>query len=108
VLEVPAGKLEPGDEPERRARLELEEETGYLAGSLIAAGTVLATPGYSSERIHLFLAFELERVGQRLEEDERIEVVRLSFEELYRLADRGGIEDAKTLLAIHALRRRAT
>lgn len=106
ILEIPAGKLEPGDTPLARARHELEEETGYRAERLEPAGSVFASVGYTSEEIHLFLAYGLEHIGQRLEFDERIEVARIPLAEARRRVAAYEIQDAKTLIALEALFRR--
>jgi 8-oxo-dGTP pyrophosphatase MutT (NUDIX family) len=103
VLEIPAGKLEPGEDPVERARIELVEETGYKAGRLVPVGAIYASVGYTSEKIHLFLAFELEHVGQALEFDERIEPVEVAVEELRLQLRRNEIEDAKTAVALQRL-----
>lgn len=103
VLEIPAGKLEGPEEPEHRGRRELEEETGYRAGRFIPVGSVYATVGYSSEEIHLFLAFDLEKVGQNLEFDEDIEVVAVPLEQARRGLSARAYKDAKTVVGLHAL-----
>jgi ADP-ribose pyrophosphatase len=103
VLEIPAGKLEGCEDPATRARKELAEETGYKAGVLVPAGSIFASVGYTSERIHLFLAFDLEEVGQALEFDERIEPVELPVEGLRRQLARGEIQDAKTAVGLQRL-----
>jgi len=104
VLEIPAGKLEDGDQDtETRGRCELEEETGYRAGRMVYAGSVYASVGYTSERIHLYLAFDLERVGQRLESDECIEIVEVTLSEAERLISTNDLKDAKTIIALQAL-----
>ena len=103
VLEIPAGKLEPGDAPAERARLELLEETGYEAGRLVPVGFIYASVGYTSERIHLFLAFDLKHVGQALEFDERIEPVEFALEDVKARLRANEIEDAKTAVALQRL-----
>ncbi|HEO72675.1 MAG TPA: NUDIX hydrolase [Candidatus Hydrogenedentes bacterium] len=103
VLEIPAGKREDEADPAERARAELEEETGYRAGRLIPAGSYYASPGYTSEEYHLYLAFDLEPVGQRLEADERIEVVAIPLDEARRRLDANAFEDAKTVIGLRAL-----
>ncbi len=103
VLEIPAGKLEPGEEPVERARQELLEETGFRAGRLVPAGSIYASAGYTSERIYLFLAFDLEHVGQALEFDERIAPAELALEDLARMLREHAIEDAKTVVALERL-----
>ena len=75
ILEIPAGKLDPGEAPEACAARELEEETGYRAGRLERLGSIWTTPGFCDEIIHLYAAFDLERADQRLEPDEIIELV---------------------------------
>ncbi len=103
VLEAPAGKLEGNEEPAYRGACELEEETGYRAGKLIPAGGVYASVGFCSERIHLFLAFDLEPCGQRLEEEERIELVELPLDEVRRRLAEHRFDDGKTVVGLHAL-----
>ena len=77
LLEVPAGKLDPGEEPDAAAARELEEETGYRAGRLEPLGWVWTTPGFSNEVIHLYLAHDLEPALQALQDDEVLTVERL-------------------------------
>ncbi|HOD51352.1 MAG TPA: NUDIX hydrolase [Candidatus Hydrogenedentes bacterium] len=103
VLEIPAGKLEPGEDPVARAHKELTEETGYTAGRLVPVGAIYASVGYTSEKIHLFLAFDLEHVGQKLEFDERIELAEFAVEELRQQLRNHTIEDAKTAIALQRL-----
>jgi ADP-ribose pyrophosphatase len=106
ILEVPAGKLDPGDTPESCAARELEEEAGRRAGRLEKLGWIFTTPGFTDEVIHLFAAFELELVPTRHEDDEVIEVVRLPFAEALELVWRGELPDAKSAMAlVHAARR---
>jgi ADP-ribose pyrophosphatase len=104
VLEIPAGKREDAEEPvEHRALCELEQETGYRAGRLVPAGSILASVGYCSEEIYLFLAFDLEHVGQNLDPDERIEVVRVKLADVPAMLARGEIKDSKTVVGLHLL-----
>ena len=105
ILEVPAGKLDPGDTPEGCAARELEEEAGQRAGRLEKLGWIFTTPGFTDEVIHLFAAFALEPVPTRHEADEVIEVVRVPLAEALDLVWRGEIPDAKSALALlHAAR----
>jgi ADP-ribose pyrophosphatase len=103
VLEAPAGKLEPGDSPEVRGRLELEEEAGLRAGRVVPAGVVFASVGFCSERIWLYLAFDLTPVPPRPEEEERIERVTLTLEEVRAGLQAHRFNDAKTVCLLHAL-----
>jgi ADP-ribose diphosphatase len=99
-LEVPAGRIEPGDDPEATARRELEEEAGLAAGRIDPLGSILPAPGYCTERVWLYLARDLRPVGQRLEEDERVEIVRLTLDEALAAVASGAIDDAKTVVAL--------
>ncbi len=100
ILEVPAGKLEPGEAPERCAARELEEEAGHRAGRIKELGWIWTTPGFSDERIFLFAAFDLEAVPCRLEADEVIEPVRVPLALALDLVWRGELNDAKSALAL--------
>ena len=100
LLEVPAGTLKPGEDPKLCAARELEEETGYTAGELIHLITVYPSPGYSSERLHIYLARELRRGLQNLELDEDISVVEMTFEQALKEIEEGRIRDAKTIIAV--------
>ncbi len=100
-LEVPAGKLdEPGEDPEDVAARELEEETGWRAGRFEHVGAAYPCIGYSSERIHIFTAHDLERGTQALAEGEFVEVVDMDFEEAVDRARRGDLKDMKTVTAL--------
>jgi ADP-ribose pyrophosphatase len=106
ILEVPAGKLDPGEEPSACAARELEEEAGQRCGRLVELASVWTTPGFTDERIHLFAAFDLEPVPQRLEHDEVIKVVRMPLRTALELVWSGELSDAKSALTlIHAARR---
>ncbi|HEX2484556.1 MAG TPA: NUDIX hydrolase [Myxococcota bacterium] len=105
IWEVPAGKLD-GDAPEVCARKELEEEAGRRAGRLEKLGSILTTPGFSDEVIHLFAAFDLEEVPHRREIDEVMEVVCVPLARALDMVERGELRDAKSALALlHAARR---
>jgi ADP-ribose pyrophosphatase len=99
LLEVPAGKLED-EAPEICAARELEEEVGRRAGRLEPLGSILTTPGFTDEVIHLFAAFDLESVPTRHETDEVIEVVQMPLREAVDLVWRGELRDAKSALAL--------
>ncbi len=105
ILEVPAGKLDAGEAPERCAARELEEEAGYRAGRIAALGSIWTTPGFTDEVIHLFAAFDLEPVPMQHDDDEVIEVIRVPLAHALDLVWRGELRDAKSALAlIHAAR----
>ncbi len=105
IYEVPAGKLDSGETPEHCAARELEEETGRRAGRIEKLGWIFTTPGFCDEVIHLYAAFDLERVPPRPEDDEVIEVIPTPFDRALELVWRGEINDAKSALALlHAAR----
>ncbi|MHC9160056.1 MULTISPECIES: NUDIX domain-containing protein [Exiguobacterium] len=99
-LEIPAGKLEKGEEPVSSAERELAEETGYTAESLEKIFSFYGAPGFCSERVDVFVAKGLSAGEMNLDEDEFLNVERYSFEEAVDLLDRGVITDAKTIMAI--------
>lgn len=103
ILEMPAGKREGDEDPAVCGMRELIEETGYRAGRLVPAGAVYATVGYCSELIHIFLALDLEHVGQNLDHEERIELVEMPLAEVRAALREHRFEDAKTVVGLHAL-----
>ena len=100
LLEVPAGKLDAGETPEACAARELEEETGYRAGRLEKLGVIWPSPGFTDERIHLYSAHQLRPAEQRLEADEIIELLPMTFDAALEGVRGGEIQDAKTAMAL--------
>ena len=100
VWEIPAGRLDPGEEPERCAARELEEETGLTAARFKPILTIYTTPGFTDERIHLFSAHDLTEGTHRRESDEFVEVHRLRRSEVEQMIRNGDIVDGKTLVAL--------
>ena len=100
LWELPAGTMEPPEPPADTARRELGEETGYSAGTVGVIGTFLTTPGMTDELMHAFVATDLTKVPQRLEEDERIKVEVVSVSRAFQLLDSGELQDAKSMLTL--------
>ena len=100
IWEIPAGVLEPGEEPEACARRELEEETGARAERFEHLTTIFTTPGFTDERIHLFLATEISAGSAALQEDEDIEVHSRPVSEVLRMIRDREISDAKSIAAL--------
>src|ERR1041385_6620041 len=100
LIEVPAGRLNPGEDPQVCAHRELLEEVGVTAGRLERLTTIWTTPGFTDERIHLFWASELKADQHAREPDEFIEVVPKPLSEALRLVQSGVITDAKTALSL--------
>lgn len=100
LLEIPAGRLDKGEEPADCARRELLEEVGVTAGRLERLTTVWTTPGFTDERIHLFWATDLKTGQSAREADEFIEVIPKPLSEVLTFIREGRICDAKTVTAI--------
>jgi ADP-ribose diphosphatase len=101
LWEIPAGRLERGENPLAAAKRELAEECGLEAGRWRKASAFYPAPGYTSEVMHLFFAYDLRpaRGGRRPDHDEEIETREFSRRELERMIAKGGIRDGKTLAA---------
>jgi len=100
LLEVPAGTLEEREDPEIGAARELEEELGLVAGRLDLLSEFFVSPGFCEEKMWVYLATELTNTKQNLDEDEIIEVVKISLQEALEMISDGEIQDAKTIIAL--------
>jgi ADP-ribose pyrophosphatase len=100
LLEVPAGKLDAGEPPETCAVREVEEETGCRPATLTPLGWVWTTPGFTDEKIWLYLATELTTTQQALQRDEVLSVRRMPLEQAVAMAATGEIVDAKSIIAL--------
>ena len=100
LLEAAAGKLEPGEEPFPAAQRELREETGFTAARWDFLGAIETSPGFLTEKLYLYLARELRRGEQALDEGEFLEPLCLPLEEAARMAADGRIDDGKTLAVL--------
>ena len=100
LLEIPAGKLEPGEDPRTAALRELEEECGLTAGKVTDLGCIYPTVGYDDEIIHLFLATKLRETAPRPDRGEFLTLERYSLAELTEMVRRGELRDGKTVAAV--------
>lgn len=100
TVEIPAGKMEPGEDPATAAARELMEETGYLAERMAYLGPITPAPGYSDELLHLYMAMGLSFVGASPDDDEFINVDLVNLNEMVDRVLDGKVIDAKTVVGI--------
>lgn len=100
LLEIPAGTLDPGEDPKIGAIRELEEEIGVRAANVEKLIEFYVSPGFLTEKMHVFMATGMTEVGQKLEDDEILTVERHSFPALMEMIRTGEIEDAKTIIGV--------
>ncbi len=100
IWEIPAGTLEPGEDPLDCARRELTEETGFSADNFEKISEIVPVPGYSDERIHLYVASGLSSGTQQLDEGEWLEVHQIPFFEAMEMVRSGKIQDGKTITGL--------
>ena len=101
LLELPAGKLEKGENPEVGAIREYEEEVGYKVLEIQKLGSIIPTCGYSNEVIHLFYAKKLQKTHTNFDIDESIDICLYPLDEVLKMIDDGKIIDAKTIAVIY-------
>ena len=104
-VEIPAGKLDPGEDPRSAAARELQEETGYLAESLKLIYSFYTAPGFTDEIVHLYAAEGLSKGEAKPDEDEFLEMMAVTMDEAKQLIRENRISDAKTLMAVYAWER---
>lgn len=100
VLELPAGKLEKGEDPFEAAKRELEEETGYCANKWTDLGYINTSPGFSDEKLYLYLAKDLEYTHCHPDEGEIIQAFEYKYDDVLKMIDNGEINDAKTICGL--------
>jgi len=106
-VEIPAGKLDAGEEPEAAAIRELEEETGYKARSIRHLHSFSVSPGFADEIVHVYFTDDLEPGSVKLDDEEFLTCEAITLEQAQSYIAEGRICDAKTLLAVYAWRMRA-
>ncbi len=102
LLEIPAGKLDANEPPDECVKRELLEETGMVAGSLEKLFSFYSSPGFSNEILHIYVAKDLVYQGQRLDEDEFVELEKIPLNKAKEMIIQGKIKDAKTIIGILA------
>ena len=100
LLEIPAGTLNEGEDPRLGAARELEEEIGATAGQIEKLTEFYVSPGFLTEKMHLFLATDLIETAQNLDEDEILSLERFSFPDIFEKIRSGEIQDAKTIIGV--------
>lgn len=100
VLELPAGKIDPGETPEQCAMRELIEETGYRAGKMTELGVIHPSVAYTNEAVYLFYAENLTKEQQKLDEDEFLTVEHIDFSQALDMVMNGEITDSKAQIGI--------
>jgi ADP-ribose pyrophosphatase len=100
VYEIPAGRLDSGEEPEACAHRELREETGYTARTLLPMTSFYTTPGFTDERIHLFAAVGLSEGDAQLESDEILDLHTVALSKAMEMIAAGEIQDGKTMIGL--------
>lgn len=100
IWEIPAGTLDPQESVINCAKRELVEETGYSAGQWQKLGQITPVPGYSDEKIHVYLATKLQRAEQDLDQDEIINVHEVEYREAMEMIKAGKIQDAKSIAGL--------
>ncbi|HIX50862.1 MAG TPA: NUDIX hydrolase [Candidatus Borkfalkia faecavium] len=104
TLEIPAGKLNPGEDPARTAARELAEETGWQPASVEHMFTIYPTPGYSAEKIYIYRAHGVREGQVHPDEDEFVTAAFYPVDEVLSMIEKGEIKDAKTIIAVMSLR----
>lgn len=102
ILEIPAGKLNEGEDPLVAAGRELEEETGYRPKNLQHLLDIYPTPGYTDEVIHIYFTDSADFVGQKLDPGEFLSNLFVPVEDVYKMISSGEINDSKTICAVYA------
>ncbi len=106
IWEIPAGTLDPGETPLECAKRELIEETGYSGSQWEELGAIIPVPGYSDEKITIYLAADLQPARQDLDADEVIDVREIPLEKAFEMIEKGKIIDSKTISSLFLAKKR--
>lgn len=106
LLELPAGKIEVNEEPKETALKELKEETGYSTEKLEYLLEFYTSPGFSTEKVYIFLAEDMQKGEQELESGEYIDVESYKIDDLLEMIKKGEIIDSKTIIGIYTMKNR--
>ncbi|MGZ4106538.1 MAG: NUDIX hydrolase, partial [Tumebacillaceae bacterium] len=101
LIEAPAGKLEKNEDPLEAAKRELEEETGYTANKWQHLSSFYTSPGFSNEILHAYVATELTKTAQNLDNDEFLDLIAVTADEVQEMLNKGEIVDSKTLTFVY-------
>lgn len=103
IYEIPAGKLDRGEDPLNCAERELEEEVGYRASSFELLSSIFTAPGFADEVIHIYKAVGLTKGRQQLDRDEVLEIIEMPLGEAIKKIQDGTIRDGKTIIGLQAV-----
>ncbi|MBN2851151.1 MAG: NUDIX hydrolase [Clostridia bacterium] len=99
-IEIPAGKIDPGEDPLICAKRELKEETGYVSDDFCFLSKIALAPGYSDELIHLYLARNIRYEGISLDDDEFLSIEKISLKKAVQMVMNGDIENSIAMIAV--------
>lgn len=100
IIEIPAGRVEPGESPEECAIRELEEEIGYKAESIVERAAYYSSVGYTNEKVHVFIARGLKKTKPMPEHDEKITIKKIPIKEVEEMLMQSKFEDSKTIIGL--------